>query len=74
MVGLYRGGNRYHVVFEELADFTGTPRLEREMAVRAAIERYVAALERYCTSNPYNWLNFLDFWQEPAPSRAAARG
>jgi predicted LPLAT superfamily acyltransferase len=62
MVGLYRGGNRYHVVFEELADFTQTSAPERDAAVRLAIRRYAAVLERYCRSDPYNWFNFFDFW------------
>jgi predicted LPLAT superfamily acyltransferase len=66
MAGLYRGGRSYHIVFEELADFTGVPRGERERAVREAVRRYAATLERYCRSDPYNWFNFFDFWQRPA--------
>jgi predicted LPLAT superfamily acyltransferase len=66
MTGLYRGTNRYHVVFEELADFRQTELADREAAVQTAIERYAALLERFCTSDPYNWFNFFDFWQEPA--------
>ncbi len=38
----------------------------RDLAVRAAIERYVAVLERCCRSDPYNWFNFFDFWRRPA--------
>lgn len=67
MAGLYRGGNRYHVVFEELADFTDVTTDQREHAVRAAIERLAALLERLCRSDPYNWFNFFDFWREPDP-------
>ncbi len=62
MVGLYRGANRYHVVFEELADFSQTDRGDRAGAVRAALERYASVLERHCRSDPYNWFNFYDFW------------
>ncbi|MGH8306329.1 MAG: hypothetical protein ACRETG_12040, partial [Steroidobacteraceae bacterium] len=40
MTGLYRGGNRYHVVFRQIADFTQTPRGQREAAIRAAVARY----------------------------------
>ena len=68
MTGLYRGGNRYHVVFEEIADFSAPPASERDAAVSAAIARYAQLLERYCTSDPYNWFNFFDFWQDQAPS------
>jgi predicted LPLAT superfamily acyltransferase len=63
MVGLYRGRNRYHVVFEKVADFSVASVGSRELAVRAAIERYVAVLEQYCRSDPYNWFNFFDFWR-----------
>ena len=65
MAGLYRGGNRYHVVFRPLADFSQLGAGSREAAVRAAIERYVALLEEGCRGNPYNWFNFYDFWQTP---------
>jgi predicted LPLAT superfamily acyltransferase len=63
MVGLYRGKNNYHVVFERVADFSSTPAGVRNVAVRAAIERYAAVLDRYCRSDPYNWFNFYDFWR-----------
>jgi predicted LPLAT superfamily acyltransferase len=62
MAGLYRGGNRYHIVFEELADFSTIPREARSAAMQAATLRYAALLEKYCRSDPYNWFNFYDFW------------
>jgi len=62
MTGIYRGGNRYHAVFEKLADFTETRSSEREAAVEAAIRRYAALLEQHCHRDPYNWFNFFDFW------------
>jgi predicted LPLAT superfamily acyltransferase len=74
MTGLYRGGNRYHVVFRQIADFSQTPRGAREPMVRAAIERYAAVLEEYCHSDPYNWFNFYDFWHGAGASGAAAPG
>jgi predicted LPLAT superfamily acyltransferase len=69
MVGLYRGGNHYHVVFEPVADFSASSPKTRDDAVRAAVERYAALLDKYCRSDPYNWFNFFDFWQEPRHSR-----
>lgn len=66
MSGLYRGGNRYHVVFREIADFSATARGAREAQVQQAVCRYVALLEEYCRSDPYNWFNFYDFWHEAA--------
>jgi predicted LPLAT superfamily acyltransferase len=62
MLGLYLGGNRYHVVFEQIADFSGMAGQEREAAVREGIVRYAGRLEEYCRRYPYNWFNFYRFW------------
>lgn len=67
MTGVYRGENRYHVVFHQIADFSQPSPAGREAAVRAAIARYVALLEGHCRTDPYNWFNFYDFWHG-APS------
>jgi predicted LPLAT superfamily acyltransferase len=64
MLGLYRGGNRYHVVFAPVADFSNVPSGGRAAAVHAAIERYAALIDRYCRSDPHNWFNFYDFWAD----------
>jgi predicted LPLAT superfamily acyltransferase len=69
MVGLYRGGNHYHVVFEPVADFSASSLKTRDEAVRDAVERYAALLDKYCRSDPFNWFNFFDFWQESQHSR-----
>jgi len=71
MAGLYRGKNHYHVVFAQVADFSTTPAGGRDAAVRAAIERYAALLDRYCRMDPYNWFNFFDFWRERSAGAAA---
>jgi predicted LPLAT superfamily acyltransferase len=65
IAGLYRGKNNYHVVFEPVADFSASTVGSRNLAVRAAIERYAAVLDKYCRSDPYNWFNFFDFWRSP---------
>jgi predicted LPLAT superfamily acyltransferase len=65
MVGLYRGKNAYHVVFEPIADFSATRAGTRQAAVAAAIDRYAAVLDKYCRTDPYNWFNFHDFWRTP---------
>ena len=62
MLGLYLGGNRYRVVFERVADFSGVERSGREAAVREAVQRYARRLEEYCFEYPYNWFNFYGFW------------
>ena len=62
MVGLYRGGNRYDVCFEQLADLSGTARAERSALVEGAMRRYVERLEHHCRLAPFNWFNFYDYW------------
>jgi len=64
MTGLYLGGNRYQIHFEPLADFSQTPREERDAAIRAAMQHYANRLTHFCRWAPYNWFNFFDFWQK----------
>lgn len=70
-LGLYRGGNRYELIFETLAERVELPRTGRAEAIDPLIAHYAARLERYLRTAPYNWFNFYDFWQ-PAGARAAA--
>lgn len=74
--GLYRGGNRYDLVFEPFADGIALPRAHRKQGVAALIQRYAARLEHHARSAPYNWFNFYDFWKredggETVPGDAA---
>jgi len=64
MAGIYLGGNHYQIHFEPLADFSDTPRSERDAAMRAAQQHYASRLEHFCRQAPYNWFNFYDFWQK----------
>lgn len=68
MVGLYRGGNRYEVRFELLADFTQPPAdaAARDALLRQTLADYVARLQALCVEAPENWFNFHDFWNEDA--------
>jgi hypothetical protein len=68
MVALYRGGGRYDVRFEPLADFTaaGDDAAQRDNRLREALITYVQRLEALCREAPYNWFNFFDFWNEDA--------
>ncbi|MEO5766442.1 MAG: acyl-CoA synthetase [Casimicrobiaceae bacterium] len=70
MAGLYLGKNRYRIHFETLADFSAVTAKGRDAAVREAVERFAALLERHCRAAPCNWFNFYDFWQPPATGRA----
>ena len=72
MLGLYRGDNRYHVIFEPLADFTNVTPAQRPAAIEAAVQRYAQLLERRCRTDPYNWFNFFEFWPTTQhPTQAA---
>jgi predicted LPLAT superfamily acyltransferase/3-hydroxymyristoyl/3-hydroxydecanoyl-(acyl carrier protein) dehydratase len=74
MAGLYRGANRYHLVFRQIADFSEVARGEREAQVQEAVRRYAALLEEYCRSDPYNWFNFYDFWHDAAAAQPRGAG
>jgi len=73
MTGVYLGGNRYDVRFEELADFGATQpgASDRDQLVRQALDAYVARLETTCHAHPMNWFNFHDFWREDTVRRHA---
>ena len=53
MLGIYRGGGRYEIVFEAI---------DTSQDVATMMRWYVARLEHYCRDAPYNWFNFFDFW------------
>lgn len=72
--GLYRGGNRYEVYFETLAESIKIPRSERAAQLGLWVQRYAAQLEHYTRLDPFNWFNFYDFWQHPANAGIAVGG
>lgn len=61
--GLYRGGNRYDVHFEQLSDGAPVARSAREEVVAQWARTYVARLEHHCRHAPHNWFNFFDVWR-----------
>ena len=66
MVALFRGGRRYDVRFELLADFS-VPAVDaagRDGQLHQALVDYVARLESLVREAPYNWFNFHDYWDE----------
>jgi predicted LPLAT superfamily acyltransferase len=71
-LGLYRGGNRYDLVFETLANRVELPHAERGAAMDAYIGRYTTRLEHYLQTAPFNWFNFYDFWRQPSVASAKA--
>lgn len=64
MVGIYRGGNRYDLHFEQLVDMSALKDQSRNEVLQMAMQCYVSGIERYCHAAPYNWFNFYDFWNE----------
>lgn len=61
--GLYRGGNRYDLVFETFSEGLRLDRAERAQALAELAQRYAARLEHHARAAPYNWFNFYDFWK-----------
>lgn len=59
--GVYRGGNRYHLRFETVAE-----RIDREREggrpLSAWVRRFADRLAAEVRGEPRNWFNFYDFW------------
>jgi predicted LPLAT superfamily acyltransferase len=70
--GLYRGGNRYDIHFEELAAEIHVERKTREADLQQWVQRYADRLAYYTRLAPFNWFNFYDYWQDGAHARANA--
>lgn len=64
--GLYRGGNRYDLLFEPFSDGIVAPRQHRAEVLGELARRYAARLEHHARSAPYNWFNFYDYWHTPS--------
>ncbi len=60
--GIYRGGNRYEIYFEQLAEEILLDRDRRLENTQHWTQRYADRLEYYTRLAPYNWFNFYPFW------------
>lgn len=60
--GLYRGGNRYDLYFEEFATQLDMPRARRMEKAQEYAQAYADRLAHYTRQAPYNWFNFYNFW------------
>lgn len=60
--GIYRGKNRYDIVFEPLAERVRLRRTHREEDLKSYVCKYASILEHRLKDAPYNWFNFYDFW------------
>lgn len=65
--GLYRGGKRYDIHFELLAERLHFDRQQRAREAAIWAQRYAERLEHYAKDAPLNWFNFYDFWHETPP-------
>ena len=68
--GLYRGGNRYDLLFEPFAPALDVPRAQRAEVLSALVHRYAGRLEQHLHGAPWNWFNFYDFWHSDVPLSA----
>ncbi len=62
--GIYRGGNRYELRFEVLAEKIELDRSTRQQDLQRWMQKYADILERTVKSAPYNWFNFYDYWED----------
>lgn len=62
--GVYRGGNRYDIYFERLAESITLSRSRRQQDLQHWLQLYAERLEYYVRDAPFNWFNFYDFWEE----------
>src|SRR5262249_18800875 len=63
MIGLRIDHRRYEAFVEMLSD-------EAALLPDALARHYVSRLEHYCLRAPYQWFNFYEFWDGPAPRPA----
>jgi predicted LPLAT superfamily acyltransferase len=61
---LYRGGRRYDVHFELLAERVAREPGRHNEEIARWVRRYAERLEHYMRLAPYNWFNFYDFWAD----------
>ncbi len=62
--GLYRGGNRYDIFFEQLVERMTADRTQRQQQVEYWTRQYVRRIEYYVRLAPYNWFNYFDYWND----------
>lgn len=63
MLGVYRGGRRYHIHFEEIGTQADFEIGDIDETIMVILQRYVGHLEQHCRLAPYNWSNFFPFWK-----------
>jgi len=64
--GIYQGGNRYDIFFEDFANRITLERRQREHELQYWMQKYADRLTHHARMHPYNWFNFYDFWEKQA--------
>jgi predicted LPLAT superfamily acyltransferase len=72
--GLYRGGKRYEIYFEDFAEEITLQRDRRTEDVQQWMQRYAERLEYYARLAPYNWFNFYSLWDQPPLRESSKNG
>ncbi len=60
--GIYRGGNRYDIIFELLSPVLDCPRDQRDFNIKELSQQYATRLEAHVKDAPLNWFNFYKYW------------
>lgn len=60
--GVYEGGNRYRITFDDPGILLDASSNIREISAAAQI--YTSALETQAQRYPYNWFNFYPYWDD----------
>ena len=69
--GIFKGGNKYELHFELLAEKIDLNRKSRQQDIQFWMQKYANILEKHIRKSPYNWFNFYDYWQEERNSPPA---
>lgn len=62
--GIHRGGNRYELYFEVLAEKIILDKANRQKDIERWMQKYASILEKTIKSAPYNWFNFYNYWDD----------
>ncbi len=62
--GIFKGGNKYELYFELLAERIDLNRKNRQQDIQFWMQQYANILEKHIRKAPYNWFNFYDYWLE----------
>lgn len=56
--------DKFVITFEPFCAGISLQKNNREQTLEKLVERFAERLERYCLSEPLQWFNFYDFWQD----------